>query len=183
MWGADDVDLGRWAKPTIVGELVELRPFVEADLPAVAEMLGDAEGNDLTATTDTFTPEQIHDWYRGRNAAADRIDVAVVERATGELAGEVVLSEYDPAANSCSFRISLRGPHWYGRGLGTEATRLILAHGFGPLGVGRITLEVLARNPRARRSYEKVGFVVTDELTEDGEDWVIMACDRATAPR
>ncbi|MEM9133117.1 MAG: GNAT family N-acetyltransferase [Actinomycetota bacterium] len=175
----DGVEPGRWAKPTVNGELVTLRPFVDDDMSAVAEMLADPEGNDLTATTETFTTEQIEGWYRSRNSQSGRIDVAVVERATGAFAGEVVLSDHDPATNACSFRISLRGPAWFGRGLGTEATRLIIDHGFGPVGLDRITLEVLARNPRARRTYEKIGFHVTAEVAEDGEDWVHMALDRA----
>jgi RimJ/RimL family protein N-acetyltransferase len=62
-----------------------------------------------------------------------------------------------------------------GRGLGTEATRLIVGYGFDQLGLHRIELEVYAFNPRARRAYEKVGFVaegvLRDALWWDGE-WV-----------
>lgn len=169
-----------WSNPTIDGELVQLRPFVEADLPALWEMVNDPEGNELTATTETFTREVIERWYRTREDHTDRLDLAIVERSTGEVAGEVVLNERDPAARTCSFRISLRGPDWFGRRLGTEATALIIQHGFEQLGLDRITLEVLARNPRARRSYEKVGFVTTGEVVEDGEIWVHMAIDAAT---
>ena len=46
-----------------------------------------------------------------------------------------------------------------GRGHGTEATRLVVDHALGPLGLHRIELEVLAFNPSARRVFEKVGFV------------------------
>ena len=37
--------------------------------------------------------------------------------------------------------------------------RLILKHGFETLNLNRIFLRVYANNPRAIRSYEKVGFV------------------------
>jgi L-amino acid N-acyltransferase YncA len=46
-----------------------------------------------------------------------------------------------------------------GRGLGTEATRLITDYAFTVVGLHRITLEVYAFNPRARHVYDKVGFV------------------------
>lgn len=49
------------------------------------------------------------------------------------------------------------------------------------LGLDQITLEVLARNPRAERTYEKVGFVGTAEITADGEDWIHMAITRRRA--
>jgi RimJ/RimL family protein N-acetyltransferase len=57
--------------------------------------------------------------------------------------------------------------------MGTEATRLIVGYGFEMLRLHRISLEVYAFNPRARRAYEKVGFVaegvLRDALLWDGE--------------
>jgi RimJ/RimL family protein N-acetyltransferase len=53
-----------------------------------------------------------------------------------------------------------------GRGLGTEATQLIIGHGFGYLGLHRISLEVYAFNPRAKHVYEKAGFCAEGVLRE-----------------
>ena len=98
----------------------------------------------------------------------------VTDPATGELLGEVVLNEWDPTARSCTFR-TLIGPRGRGRGIGTEATRLIVGYGFAQLRLHRIQLEVYGTNHRARRVYEKVGFVVEGVRREarlwDGE-WV-----------
>jgi RimJ/RimL family protein N-acetyltransferase len=165
----------RWSKPTLVGELVTLRPMTVDDAAAVWEMVNDPEGNDLTATSATFTFEQIREWCAGRSSADERLDLAIVENVTGEYAGEAVLNEYDTAAGTANFRIALRGPAWYGRGLGTEATRLIVDHGLHAIGLRGITLSVLARNPRAVRAYEKAGFHRTGETVEDGQAWVHMA--------
>jgi RimJ/RimL family protein N-acetyltransferase len=73
------------------------------------------------------------------------------------------------------------GPRGRDRGLGTEAVRLLVGYGFEQLGLHRIELEVYSFNPRARRAYEKVGFVVEgvrrDALrTPDGRaDATVMA--------
>ena len=163
-----------WSKPTIVGELVTLRPMVAADFDAVWEMIHDPEGNDLTATEATFTPEQIREWTASRAEQDERLDLAIVENATGDFAGEVVLNEYDAATRSANFRIALRGPAWYGRRLGGEATTMIVDHGFEVVGLRSVTLGVLARNTRARRAYERSGFRTTSEHTEDGERWIEM---------
>lgn len=173
----------RWAKPTLRGALVTLRPMVEADAPAMWEAVNDPEGNDLTQTTATFTYEEIVAWCASRAEQDERLDLAIVENATGEVAGEAVLNEYDAAENSANFRISLRGPAWYGRGLGTEATRLIVTHGLETIGLRRITLTVLARNPRARRAYEKAGFEVVGTEDDGGERWVRMAIERSAERR
>jgi len=173
--------LGVWAKPVLEGARVVLRPYRAEDADAVWEMVHDAEGNDLTGTTADFTREQIDAWVASRATAPERLDLAIDERVTGEYAGEVVLNDVVGPADApvgANFRIALRGPAWYGRGLGSEATSLVVRHAFETVGLARLTLDVLARNPRAIRAYEKVGFVETGRRDEDGETWVDMELTR-----
>ena len=151
-----------------------LRAVALDDAAAMWEMVNDTEGNDLTDTTADFTFEQIREWCATRTAQDERLDLTIVENTTGDYAGEAVLNEYDAGSDAANFRIALRGPAWYGRGLGTEATRLIVEHGLHSIGLRRITLEVLARNWRARRAYEKAGFRWTAETVEGGQEWVQM---------
>lgn len=160
--------------PTLVGEFVTLRPYADADFDPLWEMLHDAEGADLTATSETFSEEKVRGWVRAIQGQGERLDLAIVESGTGEYAGEAVVNEFAADALSANFRISLRGPAWFGRGLGGEAADLLCAHALGTLGLTRLTLDVLARNPRAIRAYEKAGFVETGRFDEGGEAWVAM---------
>jgi RimJ/RimL family protein N-acetyltransferase len=145
-------------KPTLTGERVLLRPVEVADVAVWLD--DDAEGDRLTGSHPTgLTREQRENWYATRASHVDRLDLAVVDRATGRFTGEVVLNELDADNQSCNFRIYLFYPQNRDRGLGTEATRLILAHAFETVGLHRVDLEVYEFNPRARRVYEKVGFV------------------------
>jgi RimJ/RimL family protein N-acetyltransferase len=176
-------DLGRWAKPTLAGDLVMLRPIVAGDADAMWEALQDAEARDLTATSAVFERPFVDDWCATRADQDERLDLAVVENATGEMAGEAVLNDYDATSDTANFRIGLRGPGWYGRGLGGEATRLMVAHALAPrqqggVGLSLVTLSVLARNQRARRAYARAGFVTAGEYDEDGEHWVTMEIRR-----
>jgi RimJ/RimL family protein N-acetyltransferase len=152
-------------KPTLCGDLVELRPFTGDDAVAMAEILADPEiarlTGSVTRTEDLGTPpplETLREWYGSRSDQGDRLDLAIVDRASGRVVGEVVLNEWDADCASANFRI-LVGPTGRGRGLGTEATRLFLAHAFETVGLHRVSLEVFDFNPGARRVYEKVGFV------------------------
>ena len=165
---------GRWRAPALAGERVTLRQLDGRDAAAVWEMVNDVEGNDLTATTETFTREQIDAWCGTRPDQEERLDLAIIDNETGQFVGEAVLNDFDAATDSCGFRIALRGPAWFGRGFGTEATRLIVTHGLDTIGLSSISLEVLARNPRARAVYDRVGFVVEREFDDDGESWIQM---------
>ncbi|MFF3498248.1 GNAT family N-acetyltransferase [Streptomyces sp. NPDC003247] len=147
-------------KPVLAGERTVLRPFVEADAEGMWEIIGDAEVIRFTFPPNgELTLEHLRSWYATRSGSPDRLDLAVTDRATGELVGEVVLYEWDPDARSCTFR-TLIGPRGRDRGIGTEATRLVVGYGFERLGLHRIQLEVYGDNARARRVYEKAGFVV-----------------------
>ncbi|MCX5402238.1 GNAT family N-acetyltransferase [Streptomyces sp. NBC_00102] len=147
-------------KPVLVGERALLRPFSVEDTPRMIEILEDPEVVRFTFDPGTeLTPELLRAWYGSRNAQDDRLDLAVTDRATGELVGEVVLNEWSPAERACSFR-TLIAAAGRGRGLGTEATRLIVGHAFESLGLRRVSLEAYSTNHRALRVYRKVGFQV-----------------------
>lgn len=162
-------------KPVLAGESVVLRPVIADDAVDMLEVLADGDVLRLTGSHGTLSPddlEPMRQWYGSRAEHEDRLDLAVVDRATGQYVGEVVLNELDVNNNSCSFRIAL-GTRGQNRGFGTEATRLVLRYAFERVGLHRISLEVYSFNPRARRVYEKVGFrpegVLRDALLWEGE--------------
>jgi RimJ/RimL family protein N-acetyltransferase len=154
-------------KPVLTGDLVTLRCVTASDLPTLRGLWEDAEIRRLTGSHpgEPADEARLHAWYATRVGQGDRLDLAVVDNATGAVVGEAALNGWDADNESCSFRIALLPGH-HGRGLGTEATRLICGHGFEKLGLHRISLEVFTFNPRARRSYEKAGFVAEGTLRE-----------------
>lgn len=159
-------------KPTLTGDLVVLRPLDEDDFDPMMAAMADPEVTRFTGSRGEVEEEQYREWLRTRKDQTDRLDLAIVDRATGACVGEAVLNDWSPQDESCGFRI-LIGPQGRGRGLGTEATALIVGYGIEELGLHRIELTVFAFNPRARRAYEKAGFVLEgrlrDALLWDGE--------------
>lgn len=148
-------------KPTLTGDNVVLRPVTEEDAAVFAEILHDPDVLTFTgvpADEPRLSLDYLRSWYGSRGEQPDRLDLALVDRASGEVVGELVFNEWDEPNRSCNFR-TLIGPRGRDRGLGTEAIRLFLAYGFEQLGLNRISLGVFAFNPRAIRAYEKAGFV------------------------
>lgn len=167
-------------KPTLLGSLVTLRPVTAEDAEAFERILADPDVLRLTGSAnhsdaaEELPLDSLADWYGTRAAQVDRLDLAVVANATGDVVGEAVLNHWDPGSRGISFR-TLIGPSGRDRGLGTEATRLIVGYAFAEIGVHRLELEVFSFNARAMHVYEKVGFVFEgtrrDALRFD-EEWV-----------
>lgn len=156
------------AQPTLRGRLCTLRPFTAEDIAAMGPILSDPEvlrltgsvGSSAEAAAGTGTlDERTRRWYETRHRQRDRLDLAVIDNGTGACVGEAVLNDWRPEDDACNFRILL-GPAGRDRGIGSEATVLLIDHGFAATGLHRIGLEVFAFNPRARRAYEKAGFVL-----------------------
>ncbi|MGB3184449.1 MAG: GNAT family protein [Ornithinimicrobium sp.] len=176
------VDTPFATKPTLVGDLVTLLPIGADDAEAITRLIReDDEIARLTGSVHSSTEqaldmpiEDLREIYGSWATATDRLVLGVIDNVTGDLIGEVVLHDWDEGNQSCGFRI-LIGRVGRGRGLGTEATRLIIQYALGPMGLHRIGLEVYDFNPRARHVYEKVGFVHEgtgrDALLFDGQ-WI-----------
>ncbi|WP_308257628.1 GNAT family N-acetyltransferase [Pseudonocardia lacus] len=161
------------------GEQVRLEPLGPAVLEDYLLALDDPEVRRLTGSHAEHDRTAVARWLATRHEHHDRADWAVVRSEDGAFLGEAVLNDLDPDNASCNFRILLAGPH-QGRGYGTEAVRLAVGDAFAR-GLHRVSLTVFAFNARARRVYEKCGFVVEgrcrDVLWWDGRwhDEFVMA--------
>lgn len=149
-------------KPTIRGDRIVLRPLGAQDAVSMwADAHDDDEIRHFTGTHAEFTREQIDAWCASRPDQTDRLDLAVTDADTGDWLGEVVINEWDPDNRSCNFRIALSASA-RDRGVGTEATRLVVDHVFDAIDdppVHRLSLEVFDFNPRGSAVYQKCGFV------------------------
>jgi RimJ/RimL family protein N-acetyltransferase len=111
----------------------------------------DDEGHRLTGTHRTFTLPDVQAWAGSRADQDDRLDLTIIDRESGEWAGEPAVNDWDEANQSCGFRIAL-APGFRDRGIGSEATRLIVDYVFESLPIHRISLEVFAFNPERSAS-------------------------------
>ena len=153
-------------QPVLHGPTVRLEPLTPAVLEDYRRAMDDPEVTRLTGTHARFSPADVEAWLRTRRAHHDRADWAIVRASDSAFLGEAVLNDLDPDDGSASYRVWLTGPEVFGRGYGTEATRLVVDHAFDDVGLHRISLEVYEHNPRARRVYEKCGFTVEGRLRD-----------------
>lgn len=112
---------------------------------------------------------------------------AIREIASGNLLGTTAITEIDETRGECLFRIVIGEKQAWGHGFGTEATRLVVAEAFERFKLQAVNLEVFDHNPRAVRSYEKVGFVEQKRTVEWARDTrldvIAMRLDRSNWDR
>jgi RimJ/RimL family protein N-acetyltransferase len=159
-------------KPLLHGERLTLRPLVESDARNIFQSLSEQETMRLTGTFETFTFEQVEVYCARVAAAENRADYIITLSNSNTFIGEAVINDINWHNRSAHYRIAV-SQNYVDQGYGSEATRLMMAYAFNTLGLHRIELEVYNFNPRARRVYEKIGFVAEGELRDvlymDGE--------------
>jgi RimJ/RimL family protein N-acetyltransferase len=152
--------------PTIRGEQVYLRPAEREDIDLFVRWFADAETTRFLATRAPFSKAMEEKWFdsmleqQGKRAYHFVICLLADDRAIGT-AGFHHVNQEDGHA---SFGISIGEKAEWSKGYGTEALRAICDFGFGQLRLERIELDVYEPNLRARRSYEKAGFVTEGTL-------------------
>lgn len=136
-----------------------LTPLREDDLPRLLAWINDRELVELSAPFKPVSPEDHRAWIEAIGQRDDLALFAIRERGDGPAVGTCQLRNIDPRHGSADLTIRIGERSLWGRGLGTEAVRALVAHGFNKLGLNRIALHVFADNERAIRAYERAGFV------------------------
>ena len=107
-----------------------------------------------------MTPAEARAWYEQQQAlVADPSGRYWVIEAEGHLVGVTGLHALREGDRKAYFVMGMFASSHMGRGLGTEATALVLDHGFRSMNLHRVDLRVLAFNDGAIASYRKCGFV------------------------
>ena len=165
-----------WFPDELAGPTVVLRRHVPANLAAVRRWYSDPEIGRLARRAETpMTTEEIERFFERYVIGPESLAMAVHERLGDRLIGSCAFSVLDADNGSALYHITIGEKDVWGRGHGTAATRLMLTHAFGTLGLHRIGLTVFAFNERAIRAYRRCGFVVEGRAREaiwrDGRFW------------
>ena len=165
-----------WFPEVMAGELVTLRRHAPQNVAAFRRWYADPEIARLARYQQSpMRPDEIERFFAARVVGPDALAMAVHERTTDRLIGTCAFSQLDGDNGSALYHITIGESDAWGRGFGTEATRLMVDHAFGALGLHRIALFVFEFNERAIRAYRRVGFVVEGRSREsvwrDGRWW------------
>jgi RimJ/RimL family protein N-acetyltransferase len=167
--------------PFLIGESIYLRPLSRADAPVLQRQMNDPEVNRTLAVWRPMTLENELDFIDRAAKGDHEVILGIAKRDDDRLIGDTALHQIDWRERSASFGIQIGDPGEWGKGYGSEATRLITGYGFERLNLNRIWLYVYDLNPRGAHVYEKVGYkregVLREGVFREGRyrDVILMA--------
>ncbi|HEU4672213.1 MAG TPA: GNAT family protein [Candidatus Limnocylindrales bacterium] len=149
------------SEPMIAHGSVFLRPAERDDIPLFVTWLSDQRTTRTLALRAPLSIPLEEAWFERMVADQGRGGYHFVAClvADDRPIGTVGLFELDPTNGSAGLGIMVGAADDRGRGYGSDMLRALLDFGFASLRLERIWLDVYDFNPRARRVYERVGFV------------------------
>lgn len=145
--------------PIINGKSISLRPICDADTELIVRWRNDPEVFRYFIFREPFTPEMHQSWLRTKVASGKVVQYIILAGEARRPVGSVYFRDIDEKNASAEYGIFIGESCARGIGLGTETASLFTEFGFTVLGLHRISLKLIGGNERARRSYEKAGFV------------------------
>ncbi|GHO91657.1 N-acetyltransferase [Reticulibacter mediterranei] len=109
-----------------------------------------------------FSKAETQEWLERTLHDKQVLSLGIVEKTSDQLLGYAGVTSISNINRSGEYYIFIGNKGSWGKGYGTEVTRLIVNYGFRSLNLHRIMLTVFAGNSAAIRVYTKAGF------TEEG---------------
>jgi len=158
-------DTSSLQNPFIVGERLYLRPLEPTqDNHAYSTWLNAAEVRryfSVYPTSDARGKERLENLYK----TFGHIIFGVVLKSDNTLIGLVGLKDINILNQSAEFYNIVDSAYW-GKGYGTECTKLMIQYGFMELNLNRIQTQDMEENIGGQRADEKAGFTYEGTLRE-----------------
>jgi RimJ/RimL family protein N-acetyltransferase len=140
----------------IIGEKVALGPIRREHIPLILRWNNDFSVLRTTGQVRPLTLEALERDFEHSSKATDEVHFTIYDRATLRPIGGVNL--HNITGRTATFAIAIGEKDFWGKGYGTEATKLVLDYGFHALGLHNIMLTVHSYNTRGIRAYVRAGF-------------------------
>ena len=154
-------------QPTLVGELLELRPLVADDFSALYRVASDPLIWEQHPERHRYEEPTFRTFFE--DALGSGGALVAIDRATGRIIGSSRFHGYDPDGSVIEIGWSFLAREYWGGRYNGEMKRLMLEHAFQ--WVERVIFVIGPENRRSQRAVEKIGGVragvTTDALGQE----------------
>lgn len=176
------LQLNKCKKKIIFGSKITLKILAVDDASEeYCSWLNNPEVNKYLETKDTTIPE-LRSYIQKRINDPRTFFWGIFLKENNQHIGNIKLEPIDYEKKSSEFGIMIGNKNEWGRGYGTEATRLVIDFAFKELNLNRVELGVVADNAGAIKSYQKVGFKI-DRVEEKKQEGVVKRVYKMSIPK
>jgi RimJ/RimL family protein N-acetyltransferase len=143
----------------MTGEHIYLRILEESDIPLTTKWMNDAEISEIMGYLPAQSLASQLKWYQAIMNDKSRFIFAICDKNTHEHIGNVGLGNIDYIHRHAMFNIFLVKRENRSKGVGTEATRLMLDFAFFKLNLNKVHLRTSERFVEANKMYQRIGFM------------------------
>jgi len=154
-------------KHVLKGKKCELGDIKKKDLPNFVKWLPDKTVNKfLLMDFSDLNLKKEKEWYTDTKKQKNTVifGIYALDENKKILIGSTGLKKIDYKHKNAEFGITIGDKRYWGKGIGTEATKLIVDFGFKILGLNSIYLMVFSRNKAGQKAYKRAGFKKTGLL-------------------
>lgn len=142
----------------VVGEKIYLRPITMEDTDLVVKWRNDERVVQNFIYRKPISREEHINWMEQKVATGKVIQFIICDMQTDKPLGVVYLQNIEEEHSKAEEGIFLGEEEAFGRGIGTEAAKLMIQYAFETLGLHKLTARVLAYNIASRRMHESAGY-------------------------
>jgi UDP-4-amino-4,6-dideoxy-N-acetyl-beta-L-altrosamine N-acetyltransferase len=161
--------------PFLIGDKVYLRAIEMDDRANIIRWLNHPDVQRTTLRARPLNLDDETDFIQRMRQSPNDIVFLIVARDDDRAVGGTAFHQIDWRSRHTCFGITIGESADWGKGYGTEATRLMVDYAFATLNLNRVWLHVLEYNERGVRCYERVGFkkegLLRQEHFRDGRYW------------
>jgi [ribosomal protein S5]-alanine N-acetyltransferase len=158
-----------WKNPFLEGEKIYLRPLEPEDLNQ--EYLGWLNDPKVTCFLESGifpqTLKELEIYNKQANRSPNQLILAIIDKKSSQHVGNVKLGPIHWIHRRGTLGLLIGNPQHWGKGIGGEATRLMLGYAFSRLNLNRIDLGVYANHKRAIHLYHTIGFRIEGRFRRD----------------
>lgn len=157
----------------VVGEQIYLRPITVEDTDLVVGWRNDDKVVRNFIYRKPISREEHLNWIEHKVATGKVVQFIICDKLTDKPLGVVYIQNIEEEHLKAEEGIFLGEKEAYGRGIGTEAAKLMVQYAFEELGLHKLSARVLAYNVASCKMHESAGYqqeaCFKQELLLDGK--------------
>jgi len=152
----------------LTGDTIDLRPLDHDDIHLFYAWFADRDVVRYALGLWQFPQSRVEvgDWLDRTIHDKGTLSLGITRRDTHELIGYAGITSISVINQSGEYYILIGDKESWGKGYGTEATKLIVDYGFASLNLHRVMLTVSDANVGGVKAYTNAGFIVEGTLRQ-----------------